>query len=706
MAEHLNLADIKKRLRNNNVGDQSFPILKALCAYAANPSTSSQAADLILRALERRDEFGAAIPILDGLVRQRGLFPYLDPKRLGFADMIAYECHRPEHMDDYGVVFHAVQAQAYELLRDRQNVILSAPTSFGKSLIIDAIIASRLYANIAVIVPTLALADETRRRLSRFRDRFKLITHASQRRAERNLFIMTQERILEREDLEPMDFFVIDEFYKLQPRAEDIDRSLLLNEAFYRLHKTGAQFYLLGPNIEGLSGFLPDHLEFRFLKTDYKTVVSEVHSVKRNPTAADALVRLCSDLTDSTLIYCNSPASVRRTTKALIDGGISVAQPAIVQAVDWIEKEYSSEWLFAKALRAGIGIHHGKLPRSLAQHVVRAFNDGSLKFLICTSTLIEGVNTKARNVVVYDNKIARKKFDYFTYNNIIGRSGRMFHHFVGHVYIFHDPPGVQLPLIDVPAFTQPEDTPASLLVQLDNGDLTPASRTRIDAIAEQDVLTVEVMRKNHGIDPHFQIDLARELLGNATHYWPLLCWHGQPEYEQLKTVCELIWEFLLKDGRRRAGVSSGSQLAYKINHFRQTGSASALLKAELSTVQEPADDVVENTIEFLRSWANFEFPRLLMTLDRIQADVFNRLGRKPGNYAYYAGQVENWFVGPAIMALDEYGIPVQVGQKLHSILDLNGDLDETLTRLRTLDPTSIPLHPFEKELIRDAKLYL
>jgi hypothetical protein len=77
--------------------------------------------------------------------------------------------------------------------------------------------------------------------------------------------------VLEQETLEPLDFFVIDEFYKLQPRQEDPDRSLLLNQAFYKLNKTGAQFYLLGPNIRGLDTGVAKRINLRFIRTDYKT---------------------------------------------------------------------------------------------------------------------------------------------------------------------------------------------------------------------------------------------------------------------------------------------------------------------------------------------------------------------------------------------------------------------------------------------------
>ena len=78
-------------------------------------------------------------------------------------------------------VFHRAQAEIYRRLIEGENVILSAPTSFGKSRIIDAVIATEQYKNIAVIVPTIALIDETRIRLSSFSEKYKVITQLNQK---------------------------------------------------------------------------------------------------------------------------------------------------------------------------------------------------------------------------------------------------------------------------------------------------------------------------------------------------------------------------------------------------------------------------------------------------------------------------------------------------------------------------------------------
>ena len=708
MAGSLTLAELKDRLAHPaRITQDAFNIAKSLAAYAGQTETESRAHDLVLRALEHRDAFGSAVSVLEALVRQIGLFPYLEEEELGFADAIAYEYHRPLNMDADNVVFHRVQAAVYNRLMDGDNVVLSAPTSFGKSLIIDAIIASGCHANIAVVVPTIALIDETRRRLSRFSPEFKIITHPSQQRAQRNLLVMTQERILELKDLAPLDFFVIDEFYKLQPRPEDSERSYLLNQAFYRLYKTGAQFYLLGPNIRGLDTRIKDNLEFRFMRTDYKTVVSEVHTLR--PSKGDEeprLVDLCQGLREPTLIYCSSPARVRKVVAALLEGGVVKVEPQLSDAAEWIGIEYSPDWLFGKALHHGVGMHHGRLPRTLAQYAVRAFNNELVRFLVCTSTFIEGVNTKAKNVIVFDNKIARRKVDYFTYNNILGRSGRMFQHFVGKVWIFHEPPPEELPFVDFPAFSQPDDTPASLLMQIDEEDLRLPARRKMAELYEESELDREILRQGTGIDPDAQNRLARALRERSQLYWPSLHWSGPPRYEELRTVCELIWEYLVPDKRRRAGVSSGKQLAYKINQFRRSRGMSTFMQGELETDADRADEIVEETMDFLRSWANFWFPRYLMAVDRIQKSVFAKLGRPSGDYGMFAGQVENWFLDPAIMALDEYGVPIQVGQKLEAWLRPDGDLDGVLERLKALAVAEVGLTPFERLLVEDARRHL
>ena len=95
----------------------------------------------------------------------------------------------------------------------------------------------------AIVVPTIALMDETRRRLSKLSSDYKILTHGTQEPGERNLYVMTQERLLDLQELPNFDFFVVDEFYKLDPAHSD-ERSNRLNLLLKRLMEMETQFYL------------------------------------------------------------------------------------------------------------------------------------------------------------------------------------------------------------------------------------------------------------------------------------------------------------------------------------------------------------------------------------------------------------------------------------------------------------------------------
>ena len=80
-----------------------------------------------------------------------------------------------------------------------------------------------------------------------------------------------------------------------------------------------------------------------------------------------------------------------------------------------------------------------------------------LKYIFCTSTIIEGVNTSAKNVVIFDEKKGTNELDFFDYSNIKGRSGRMMEHYVGKVYNFINIPKEEKIVVDIPFYEQNKD---------------------------------------------------------------------------------------------------------------------------------------------------------------------------------------------------------------------------------------------------------
>lgn len=682
--------------------DTVFSILTTVAYYGAFEDRD-QSRQLLIRTLDRRNEIPSELQgMLQALIREHGLFPYLrDVVELPIADRLAYEVHRPSANFAGNVVFHSEQAIVYERLLAGENVVLSAPTSFGKSLVIDAILAARDFTNAAVVVPTVALMDECRRRLSRLGDRYKVITHGTQRLASRNLFVMTQERLLEMNNVPTLDFFAIDEFYKLDPSHSD-ERSDQLNIVFRQLLATGAQFYLLGPNITGLTDPTSRSLRATFIETGFTTVVTDVERVNvSKEQLPDALARECRQAGPETLVFCRSPQRTREVAAWLIERDVGQSTE-LNDAADWIARTYHPDWLVGRALRRGIGIHHGQLPRAIGHHMVRLFNERRLPYLLVTSTLIEGVNTSARNVLILDNIIANKKYDYFTFANIRGRSGRMSRHYIGRVVVFNPTPQPADLTVDVPSLTQSTLVSDQILLQLPEAELTEKSRRQLAPYFEQDVVDVDTIRQNKGLSPKRQLDAAQQLASDPRRWHTALRWrNAYPTTRQMRELGELLFA-LTGPGR---GVRTANQLGARVNMLRHhRGDLRALFQQDIDR-GTAIDVAIESAFDFARNWAQFKIPTALTGMTALADDVLGRAGLSTTNTAVFAGDLENLFLPPYTTVLEEYGLPASLTVKLASVLGLRQarSLDDVLSRLRTLDPDSIFLDPFEREMLADTK---
>ena len=98
-------------------------------------------------------------------------------------------------------------------------------------------------------------------------------------------------------------------------------------------------------------------------------------------------------------------------------------------------KGNGKDWIVTKAIKAGIGVHHGFVPKYIQNEIIRLFNKGILKIIIATTTITEGVNTNAKNIVVLSHKKGNKLLKKFDAQNIEGRAGRFLNHYSGRIFI-------------------------------------------------------------------------------------------------------------------------------------------------------------------------------------------------------------------------------------------------------------------------------
>lgn len=690
-----------------------FGLLREISTLVNNKATHGVGREMVIRALAMQDCFPSDHrEILQHLVKSVGLIPYLDRKAdLDFQDRLLVEAHRPPFPDE-GLFFHSLQLQVYRDLLSGRNVVLSASTSVGKSLVVDAVIASKRHHHLAIIVPTIALIDETRRRLTRrFGSAYDVVTHPTQAAddARPTIFVLTQERALARSDLSAVSFFVIDEFYKLDLTRDQSDRTVDLNLCFHRFAKAGAQFYLIGPNIDAITGLGGDY-EYTFLPSTFTTVALDitVYDLPKNDAVrCEKLVEILTRLSTPTLVYCQSPPKAALVAKALLDSDAFPETFATADVVDWLEREYPDQWVFIKALRAGIGIHHGNIPRALQQYVVRAFAEGHIKIILCTSTIIEGVNTIAENVIVYDKRLGNPNLDSFTFKNIAGRAGRMTKYFIGKVFVLEVPP-VEEPTytVQVGVEEQDEKTPLPLLLDLDESDLKPLSRQRIEDVQFSSPISLATLRLNRHIPVDAQNAVYKKISNDLVLLEDSLIWTGMPKPHQLKAVCDIIYD-QIDEGRSLGayGIMSGTGLKAELDRIRTSKTFRLIIEHWVTRKRfdDTVSDAVERALRFMRRYVGFTFPRQLMAVSHIQAEIYRAAGReKFGDYSFFAAKAESLFMPAGLFALDEYGVPPELARRLETPSAEFDTLNAALDAVRRLNLNSKNLHPFEREIISDV----
>lgn len=629
--------------------------------------------------------------LLNHLIRESGLYPYLDPETSSWQDRFVYESFKVDIGQNEPVTLHSEQSLVLKHLLDGDNLALSAPTSFGKSLIIDAYIAIKRPKNVLILVPTIALTDETRRRLSKkFSTEYKIVTTSEVALGEKNILIFPQERAIHYYDkFEQLDLLVVDEFYKAS-RAFDKERSPALLKAMLKLGEKAAQKYYLAPNIANLNDN-PFTKGMTFLRMDFNTVFLEKHEEykeinkdvqKKN----DALIRILGKHETKSLIYAGTYAGVDSVTTLLIDNTDKEDSPLLSDFSAWLATNYHPNWKLTNLVKRGVGIHTGQLHRSLSQIQVRLFEEqkDGLQTLVSTSSIIEGVNTSAENVIVWSNKKAHLKLDDFTYRNIIGRGGRMFRHFVGKIYILEEPPS--------PSDTQLELTfPDELLADVDDEKY---KQQLSDKQLAKLLQYKEEMTQIMGQESFERLRNEGALISSDTEFISTIVFAIKNDPKFVRALANLhtpsseycAWTLSQKILKL---VPGGWDVGYaKFAEFVRTLSSNWSLSVPELLDQLSTHDITIDEFFKLERNATFKLTALLNDINVIQKEISPDQNM---DISPYIAKLSKAFLPSCIMALEEYGLPRMLAKKIHAsglinFEDEDLDLHTAIDRLRNLKP--------------------
>ncbi|SEK77362.1 Type III restriction enzyme, res subunit [Streptococcus equinus] len=380
-----------------------------------------------------------------------------------------------------GQKLHKYQKEVLERFGSGNNrFVLTAPTSFGKTFLVYQIIKKKGYNNILLIFPTLSLLSENFLKLqddASFQEyNFHTLSEITEESfGEKNIFIFTPERYLSFLDNNNFhfDFAFMDEIYKIDndfivdsEEVTENERDTAYRLALEYLCRNSIDILLVGPYINFSNSHRTSFNNFANKNNFELLEYNDIEIVSKNVTKLDrnkftlgtdtyqlepgtnsnyakisGIVTRITNQSENTLIYCKSKADVERYAKELLkdENYLSLTKEKSVRNelfdifLNHIKDKFGEDWIVYRALTNRIGVHHSGIPKYIQKEIIDLFNQGVLLCLFSTTTITEGVNTSAKNIIISAVKKGKKDLKQFDAKNIAGRAGRFSHHYSGNV---------------------------------------------------------------------------------------------------------------------------------------------------------------------------------------------------------------------------------------------------------------------------------
>ncbi len=440
-------------------------------------------------------------------------------------------------------------------------------------------------------------------------------------------------------------------------------------------------------------------LDFNTVYLDIKELYKEIGSdeIKKG----QKLIELISLSSQKSLIYAGTYSEITKIAKLAIAEITPVDRIYTSALSKWLRQNYQSDWILADLVDRAIGVHNGSMHRCLSQIQIRLFEypDG-FDSIISTSSIIEGVNTSAQNVIVWKSNLGSGKLKDFTYKNIIGRGGRMFKYFVGNIFLLDAPPKSEDTQLEIEF---PEEILGTLDEDQDAGSLTDRQVERIIEYRTQmsSIIGAEnfehVRRENllQDSDADFLLRLAMDMKDNPSE-WRGFGYMNSNNPEQWGNMLYKILK--LKPGNWDTQFSklvvTTKAIAY--NWDRDLPNLLSCLKNDGIDIEDFFK--LERTI-------TFKLSALLSDANELHRMIVN----SSVDISAFIGRMGRAFLPSAVYHLEEYGLPRMISKKIHAsgLIDFLApemDLLAALERFNHLGLEAVlaikSLGPFDRYVVK------
>lgn len=410
-----------------------------------------------------------------------------------FYEIVSRRDDNTVKVGDRNATLTDMQKSVWDKLVSGKSLALSAPTSAGKSFVllgfIENLKRARPTANVVYVVPSRALLSQVEADLRNATpDRAFAVTTVPLPPAsdsqEVPIYVVTPERLQVLLQASPelsFEVVIVDEAHLIGESSRGVILHSVLQEL--ELRRPDAQFLFSSPHVRNPSTFgqIVGARDIHTIKTDDSPVAQnllllsgdaldsrqisatlwqrETELPLGNFEAAipiynsqDRLIYSAWALGQGSqsLVYADGPATCEdvamkmqalsqdaQVTDVLPPTTVSDESLSIRKALSEFAKEsVHHNYILAETVLGGIGFHYGRIPPLLRGAVEAAFAQGHLDYIVCTSTLLQGVNLPARNIFMHNPHTGEDRpIEPVDFWNLAGRAGRLGKDFQGNVFL-------------------------------------------------------------------------------------------------------------------------------------------------------------------------------------------------------------------------------------------------------------------------------